>query len=122
MYSGVQAKTKSSPQRFQKEQPLNVTGITWAIKDVLQGNQGLSKAEKPLSPNHVQRCKKSENTPHLTQSPGFFAKGKDGANSFWKAAEYSSSSDEVGSSDDDDVNHTRAQISLENNAQPIIVT
>uniref|UniRef100_A0A7M4EEA4 non-specific serine/threonine protein kinase n=1 Tax=Crocodylus porosus TaxID=8502 RepID=A0A7M4EEA4_CROPO len=44
-------------------------------------------------------------------SPGFFAKGKDGANSLWKAAEYSSSSDEVGSSDDDDVNHTRQPLS-----------
>lgn len=41
------------------------------------------------------------------QNPGSFAKGKDSANSLLKAADYSSSSDEVSSSDEDDMNHTR---------------
>lgn len=51
--------------------------------------------------------RKQINWVFFTQSPGSFAKGKDGANSFLKAADYSSSSDEVSSSDEDDMNHTR---------------
>lgn len=43
----------------------------------------------------------------FVQSPPSFAKVKDSSNSFLKAADYSSSSDEVSSSDEDDVNHTR---------------
>ncbi|XP_010220054.1 PREDICTED: mitogen-activated protein kinase kinase kinase kinase 4-like [Tinamus guttatus] len=77
------------------------------------GNPGLAKAETVLSQNHLQQPKKSEKTPHPGQiaSPGSFAKGKDNANLFLKAADYSSSSDEVGSSDEDDMNHTRQLLS-----------
>uniref|UniRef100_A0A8C3ST20 non-specific serine/threonine protein kinase n=1 Tax=Chelydra serpentina TaxID=8475 RepID=A0A8C3ST20_CHESE len=45
------------------------------------------------------------------QSPAFFAKGKDGANLFSTVAEYSSSSDELLSSDEEDMIHTRQPLS-----------
>ncbi|KAM9274139.1 nik-related protein kinase isoform 1-T1 [Morus bassanus] len=77
------------------------------------GNPGPAKAENALSQNHLQLHKKSGLDEKLFQiaSPGSFAKGKDGANSLLKAADYSSSSDEVGSSDEDDMNHTRQLLS-----------
>ncbi|KAM6061548.1 nik-related protein kinase isoform 2-T2 [Chlamydotis macqueenii] len=77
------------------------------------GNPGPAKAENALSQNHLQLLKKSEKVSHPGQiaSPGSFAKGKDSANSLLKAADYSSSSDEVGSSDEDDMNHTRQLLS-----------
>ncbi|XP_053931871.1 nik-related protein kinase isoform X1 [Cuculus canorus] len=77
------------------------------------GNPGPAKAEDILSQNHFQLHKKSEKVSHLGQiaSPVSFAKGKDGASSFLKAADYSSSSDEVSSSDEDDVNHARQLLS-----------
>ncbi|XP_054244421.1 nik-related protein kinase [Indicator indicator] len=77
------------------------------------GNPGPTKAENALFQNHLQLHKKSEKVPHSSQlaSPGSFAKGKDSANSLLKAADYSSSSDEVSSSDEDDMNHTRQLLS-----------
>ncbi|KAM6116969.1 nik-related protein kinase [Pterocles gutturalis] len=77
------------------------------------GNPGPAKAENALSENHLQLHKKLEKLSHPGQiaSPSSFAKGKDGANAFLKAADYSSSSDEVGSSDEDDMNHTRQLLS-----------
>ncbi|XP_060105191.1 nik-related protein kinase [Heteronotia binoei] len=53
---------------------------------------------------HHQSYKKPEHTSHLCRisSPPFLAKGKDGANLLLKSAEYSSSSDEVCSSDEED--------------------
>ncbi|XP_074963176.1 nik-related protein kinase isoform X2 [Phalacrocorax aristotelis] len=77
------------------------------------GNPGPAKAENPLSQNHLQLHKKSGLDGKLFQiaSPGSFARGKDSANSLLKAADYSSSSDEVSSSDEDDMNHTRQLLS-----------
>uniref|UniRef100_A0A8C3K0I0 non-specific serine/threonine protein kinase n=1 Tax=Calidris pygmaea TaxID=425635 RepID=A0A8C3K0I0_9CHAR len=75
------------------------------------GNPGPAKAENALSQNHFQLHKKSEKVSQPGQNPGSFAKGREGANSFLKAAEYSSSSDEGGSSDEDDTNHTRQLLS-----------
>ncbi|KAM8997602.1 nik-related protein kinase isoform 1-T1 [Ara ararauna] len=77
------------------------------------GNAGPAKAENALSQNHLQLQKKPEKVSHPghVASPPSFAKVKDSANSFLKAAEYSSSSDEVSSSDEDDVNHTRQLLS-----------
>ncbi|KAM9373605.1 nik-related protein kinase [Phaethornis superciliosus] len=76
------------------------------------GNPGQAKAENSLSQN-LQLHKKSEKVsqPGRIASPISFAKGKDGASSFLKAADYSSSSDEVSSSDEDDINHTRQLLS-----------
>ncbi|XP_074864007.1 nik-related protein kinase isoform X2 [Carettochelys insculpta] len=78
-----------------------------------RATSGLSKAESPLSQNLPQQCKKSGNAPHPAQfsSPAFYAKGKDGANLFSTVGEYSSSSDELVSSDDDDMVHTRQLLS-----------
>ncbi|XP_067160318.1 nik-related protein kinase isoform X1 [Apteryx mantelli] len=78
-----------------------------------RSTSGSAKAENALSQNHLQQHKKSEKPSHPGQiaSPGSFARGKDSANSFLKAADYSSSSDEVGSSDEDDMNHTRQLLS-----------
>nr|XP_009670313.1 PREDICTED: nik-related protein kinase isoform X2 [Struthio camelus australis] len=78
-----------------------------------RSTSGSAKGESALSQNHLQQRKKSEKASHpgLIASPGSFAKGKDSANSFLKAADYSSSSDEVGSSDEDDMNHTRQPLS-----------
>nr|XP_021140610.1 nik-related protein kinase isoform X3 [Columba livia] len=72
------------------------------------GNPGPAKAENVLPQNQLQLLKMSEKASHQGQiaSPGSFAKGKDGASSFLKAADYSSSSDEGDSSDEDDMNHT----------------
>ncbi|KAK2528940.1 Nrk [Columba guinea] len=95
--------------RFQKGQPLNFTAeISLAIRDAFQGNPGPAKAENVLPQNQLQLLKMSEKASHQGQiaSPGSFAKGKDGASSFLKAADYSSSSDEGDSSDEDDMNHT----------------
>ncbi|KAM6057233.1 nik-related protein kinase isoform 1-T1 [Theristicus caerulescens] len=77
------------------------------------GNPGPANAENALSQNHLQLHKKSEKVSYPGQiaSPGSFAKGKDSANSLLKAADYSSSSDEVSSSDEDDMNHTRQPLS-----------
>ncbi|NP_001026297.1 nik-related protein kinase [Gallus gallus] len=77
------------------------------------GNPGPAKGENALSQNHIQLHKKPEKVSHLGQmaSPCSFAKGKDSANLFLKAADYSSSSDEVSSSDEDDTNHTRQLLS-----------
>ncbi|XP_075797231.1 nik-related protein kinase isoform X2 [Pelodiscus sinensis] len=78
-----------------------------------RSTSGSSKAENPPSQNRRPQCQKSENAPHPAQfsSPAFFAKGKDGANSFSTATEYSSSSDELVSSDDDEMIHTRQLLS-----------
>ncbi|XP_062440984.1 nik-related protein kinase isoform X2 [Rhea pennata] len=78
-----------------------------------RSTSGSAKAENVLSQNHLQQNKKPEKPSHPGQiaSPGSFAKGKDSANSFLKAADYSSSSDEIGSSDEDDMNHTRQLLS-----------
>uniref|UniRef100_A0A8C9EKN2 non-specific serine/threonine protein kinase n=1 Tax=Pavo cristatus TaxID=9049 RepID=A0A8C9EKN2_PAVCR len=77
------------------------------------GNPGPAKGENALSQNHMQLHKKPEKVSHPGQmaSPCSFAKGKDSANLFLKAADYSSSSDEVSSSDEDDTNHTRQLLS-----------
>uniref|UniRef100_A0A8C8R6V2 non-specific serine/threonine protein kinase n=1 Tax=Pelusios castaneus TaxID=367368 RepID=A0A8C8R6V2_9SAUR len=74
-----------------------------------RSTSGSSKAGSSQSQNHPQQCKKSENAPQPAQflSPASFAKGKDSANVFFTVAEYSSSSDELVSSDEDDMNHTR---------------
>uniref|UniRef100_A0A672UR40 non-specific serine/threonine protein kinase n=1 Tax=Strigops habroptila TaxID=2489341 RepID=A0A672UR40_STRHB len=53
------------------------------------------------SMSHHKRC--------VCRDPASFAKVKDSANSFLKAADYSSSSEEVSSSDEDDMNHTSAK-------------
>ncbi|XP_067404247.1 nik-related protein kinase isoform X2 [Emydura macquarii macquarii] len=79
-----------------------------------RSTSGLSKTGSPRSQNLPQQCKKkSENAPHPARflSPASFAKGKDGANLFSTVAEYSSSSDELVSSDEDDMNHTRQLLS-----------
>uniref|UniRef100_A0A8C3B9B1 non-specific serine/threonine protein kinase n=1 Tax=Cairina moschata TaxID=8855 RepID=A0A8C3B9B1_CAIMO len=77
------------------------------------GNPGAAKGENALAQNHLQLHKKPEKVSHPGQveSPVSFAKGKDSTSSFWKAADYSSSSDEVGSSDEDDMNHMRQLLS-----------
>uniref|UniRef100_A0A8C3LXB9 non-specific serine/threonine protein kinase n=1 Tax=Chrysolophus pictus TaxID=9089 RepID=A0A8C3LXB9_CHRPC len=77
------------------------------------GNPGPAKGENALSQNHLQLHKKPEKVSHPGQmaSPCSFAKGKDSANLFLKAADYSSSSDEASSSDEDDTNHTRQLLS-----------
>lgn len=77
------------------------------------GNPGPAKGENALSQDHMQLHKKPEKVSHLVHmaSPCSFAKGKDSAGLFLKAAEYSSSSDEVSSSDEDDTNHTRQLLS-----------
>nr|XP_009503174.1 PREDICTED: mitogen-activated protein kinase kinase kinase kinase 4-like [Phalacrocorax carbo] len=77
------------------------------------GNPGPAKAENPLSQNHLQLHKKSglDGKHFQIASPGSFARGKDSTNSLLKAADYSSSSDEVSSSDEDDMNHTRQLLS-----------
>ncbi|XP_061454971.1 nik-related protein kinase [Rhineura floridana] len=66
--------------------------------------------------SHYQSCKKPENTSHqchISSTP-FFTKGKDGSNSLQKSSEYSSSSDEVCSSDDDDIDSNRIRQPLSN--------
>ncbi|KAM8800190.1 nik-related protein kinase [Eudromia elegans] len=99
--------SSSSPGNKQWEMGSHQSGRSTA------GNPGPAKAETVLSQNHLQQPKKLEKAPHPGQiaSPGSFAKGKDGANLFLKAADYSSSSDEVSSSDEDDMNHTRQLLS-----------
>ncbi|OXB71432.1 UNVERIFIED_CONTAM: hypothetical protein H355_010475 [Colinus virginianus] len=104
--------------RFQKGQPPNFTaGINLANRDAIPGklqrNPGPAKGENALSQNHMQLHKKPEKVSHPGQmaSPCSFAKGKDSASLFLKAADYSSSSDEVGSSDEDDTNHMRQLLS-----------
>ncbi|XP_042732665.1 nik-related protein kinase isoform X4 [Lagopus leucura] len=74
---------------------------------------GPAKGENALSQNHLQLHKKPEQVSHPGQmaSPCSFAKGKDSANLFLKAADYSSSSDEASSSDEDDTNHARQLLS-----------
>ncbi|XP_010184099.1 PREDICTED: mitogen-activated protein kinase kinase kinase kinase 4-like, partial [Mesitornis unicolor] len=73
------------------------------------GNPGSAREEDTSPQNHLQLHKKSEKVSHpgRVASPGYFTKGKDSANSLLKAADYSSSSDEACSSDEDDMNHAR---------------
>ncbi|XP_029463439.1 nik-related protein kinase isoform X2 [Rhinatrema bivittatum] len=72
---------------------------------------GSSKPEALLSQKHLQKLKKAENGPSPVlleiAKPAFFAKGKDSTSLFFKATECSSSSDEFGSSDDDERGHKR---------------
>uniref|UniRef100_A0A8C3ERJ1 non-specific serine/threonine protein kinase n=1 Tax=Corvus moneduloides TaxID=1196302 RepID=A0A8C3ERJ1_CORMO len=70
--------------------------------------QLLAERQKRIEQQKEQRRRLEDVGVFFAQSPGSFAKVKDSANSLLKAADYSSSSDEVSSSsDEDDMNHTR---------------
>ncbi|XP_061213969.1 nik-related protein kinase isoform X2 [Neopsephotus bourkii] len=99
----------SSSTSGNKEWEMGSHQSSWSTS----GNAGPAKAENALSQNHLQLQKKPENVfhPGHVASPPSFAKVKDSSNSFLKAADYSSSSDEVSSSDEDEVNHTRQLLS-----------
>ncbi|XP_065545926.1 nik-related protein kinase isoform X3 [Lathamus discolor] len=99
----------SSSTSGNKEWEMGSHQSSWSTS----GNAGPAKAENALSQNHLQLQKKPEKVSHPghVASPPSFAKVKDSSNSFLKAADYSSSSDEVSSSDEDDVNHTRQLLS-----------
>uniref|UniRef100_A0A8C6NG75 non-specific serine/threonine protein kinase n=1 Tax=Melopsittacus undulatus TaxID=13146 RepID=A0A8C6NG75_MELUD len=98
----------SSSTSGSKEWEMGSHQSSWSTS----GNAGPAKAEN-LSQNHLQLQKKPEKASHPghVASPPSFAKVKDSSNSFLKAADYSSSSDEVSSSDEDDMNHTRQLLS-----------
>ncbi|XP_075429435.1 nik-related protein kinase isoform X2 [Ascaphus truei] len=69
-----------------------------------------SSKESQVLQNHPQQCRKPENRPHPAMphpaiphiaSPSLSAKGKDSSGAYLKVSYYSSSSDEIGSSDED---------------------
>nr|XP_014341516.1 PREDICTED: mitogen-activated protein kinase kinase kinase kinase 4-like isoform X1 [Latimeria chalumnae] len=76
-----------------------------------QLTSGSSKTDNQLQQSRLQQYKKPEDgsllTPLQNTGPSFSARGKANASLFQKATEYSSSSDEVGSSDDDDRSYSR---------------
>ncbi|XP_039210599.1 mitogen-activated protein kinase kinase kinase kinase 4-like isoform X2 [Crotalus tigris] len=69
----------------------------------LQNSQSASESSR-IDSRHLQSCKKLENTSHSGQisSPALWNKEKVGSHLLRKSLEYSSSSDEMGSSDEDD--------------------
>ncbi|KAE8584478.1 hypothetical protein XENTR_v10020983 [Xenopus tropicalis] len=92
--------------RSQKEQPEKSHSSRGSAGSSSQSNRipsGSSKESQLLQNHHIPQFRKPENVPlpdaHKILSPSFIGRGKDSPH--LKASYYSSSSDEMGSSDDD---------------------
>ncbi|XP_053328652.1 nik-related protein kinase [Spea bombifrons] len=106
-FPGHQRSPSGMIQQAIKEQPQNRKGSSPSHGSGNQCNRSKTGIfqETHVLQNYPQHFRKPENGPRLDcpkiSSPNFLAKGKDSKSSYMKASHFSSSSDEIGSSDDE---------------------